>query len=341
MTHAYRITPSPGEMSQSTGATALCTGKTQLGTGATTPCTVETQLTTGATTPSTIAQLLQSGARALEGRSDSPRLDAELLLGKILGLSRAGLIARGNEPLASERERGYVSLIEQRRRGVPIAYLTGTREFWSLVLRVTPAVLVPRPETELLVELALQRLPEQQASSSVERACSILDLGTGSGAIALAIASERPGARVTGVDISPAALEVAVQNSRDLGLAHVEWRLGSWFAPVRGERFDVIVANPPYVAAADPALEHLRAEPAIALCGGPTGLEALSAIAGAAVPHLHDQGWLILEHGSDQAPDVARLLERHGFTQVRSHLDFSGKPRVTLGTVHSPHQETT
>ena len=289
----------------------------------------------------TVSEALQRAARSLLGHSDSPRLDAELLLGKILGLPRSGLIARGSESVAVECEQKYASLIEQRLRGVPIAYLTGTREFWSLALRVTPAVLVPRPETEILVELALQRVPMQQASPSVDRAHSILDLGTGSGAIALAIASERPGARVTGVDISPAALEVASQNSRDLGLAHIDWRLGSWFAPVPGERFDVIVANPPYVAAADPALEHLREEPAIALCGGPTGLEALSAIAGAAATHLHTHGWLILEHGSDQAPDVARLLERHGFTQVRSHLDFSGKPRVTLGTVHSPHQETT
>jgi len=289
----------------------------------------------------TVAQLLHDSARALAGHSESPRLDAELLLGKTLSLSRSGLIARGNILVASEHERGYENLIEQRLRGTPIAYLTGTREFWSLPLRVTPAVLVPRPETELLVELALQHLPEHRASPSADRACSILDLGTGSGAIALAIASERPEARVTGVDISPSALEVAIQNSRDLGLAHIDWRLGSWFAPVRGERFDVIVANPPYVAAADPALERLRAEPAIALCDGPTGLEALSAIVGAAAPHLHGQGWLILEHGSNQAPDVARLLGRHGFTQIRSHLDFSGKPRVTLGTVHSPHQETT
>ena len=263
-----------------------------------------------------------------------------MLLGKILGLPRSGLIARGNDPVASECASGYASLIEQRLKGAPIAYLTGTREFWSLALRVTPAVLVPRPETELLVELALQRLPEQQAGPSVDRARSILDLGTGSGAIALAIASERPGSRVTGVDISPAALQVARQNSRDLGLTHIDWRLGSWFAAVPGERFDVIVANPPYVAAADPALEDLRAEPAIALCDGPTGLEALSAIAAAAAPHLENQGWLILEHGSDQAPDVARLLERHGFASIRTHLDFSGKPRVTLGTVHLQHQET-
>jgi release factor glutamine methyltransferase len=283
---------------------------------------------------STIAQTLQSGARSLDRHSDSPRLDAELLLAKTLGLSRSGLIARGNEPVASECGRRYASLIEQRRRGAPIAYLTGTREFWSLPLRVTPAVLVPRPETELVVELALQRLPHDSSSS-------VLDLGTGSGAIALAIASERPGARITGVDISPSALEVAIQNSRDLGLSHIDWRLGSWFTPVPGERFDMIVANPPYVAAADPALEELAAEPAIALCDGPTGLEALSAIAGAAVPHLNNHGWLILEHGSNQAADVAQLLGQHGFTEVRSHLDFSGKPRVTLGTVHSPHQETT
>jgi release factor glutamine methyltransferase len=295
----------------------------------------------GAAAMSTVSQLLQRGARSLDIHSDSPRLDAELLLGKILGMSRPGLMARRDEPVPGERERGYESLIEQRRAGTPIAYLTGTREFWSLALRVTPAVLVPRPETELLVELALQCVPEHRAGPSADRACSILDLGTGSGAVALAIASERPRARVTGIDISPSALEVAVQNSRDLGLAHIDWRLGSWFAPVTGERFDVIVANPPYVAAADPALEKLTAEPTIALCGGPTGLEALSAIVGAAAPHLRTHGRLILEHGNNQAADVARLLERHGFTEIRSHFDFFGKPRVTLGTVHSPHQETT
>src|ERR1035438_2096211 len=209
-------------------------------------------------TVNTVAETLQSGARSLLRHSDSPRLDAELLLGKILGLSRSGLIARGNEPVAIECEQTYASLIEQRLQGAPVAYLTGTREFWSLALRVTSAVLVPRPETEVLVELALQRLPR-------DRSRSVLDMGTGSGAIALAIASERPRSRVTGVDISPPALEVAIQNSRDLGLSRIDWRLGSWFAPVPGERFDMIVANPPYVAAADPALEKLTAEPAIAL----------------------------------------------------------------------------
>jgi release factor glutamine methyltransferase len=274
----------------------------------------------------TVADALNGAARSLHSYSDSPRLDAELLLGKILGLPRSGLIAHGAEPIAADKERAYARLIEQRLRGTPVAYLTGTREFWSLPLRVTAAVLIPRPETELVVELALQFLPKH--------AVSVLDLGTGSGAIALAIASERPHAQVTGVDLSPAALDVAIQNSRDLGLSHIDWRLGSWFTPVAGERFHLIVANPPYICAADPALEKLSAEPALALCDGPSGLESLSAIVGGAAAHLHEHGRLILEHGCDQAPDVARLMARHRFTDIRSHLDFSGKPRVTLGTVH-------
>jgi release factor glutamine methyltransferase len=284
---------------------------------------------------STIAETLRNAARALDCHSDSPRLDAELLLGKLLGQPRSGLIARSTEPVAAESELAYARLIAARRAGAPVAYLTGSREFWSLPLNVTPAVLVPRPETELLVELALP-LPSSAAGSS----CSVLDLGTGSGAIALAIASERPRWRVTGVDVSPPALEIAIRNSRDLGLSHIDWRLGSWFEPVAGLRFDLIVANPPYVAAGDPALEKLQAEPAIALAAGPTGLEALTAIAGEAAAHLNEHGWLLLEHGSTQATAVVRLLERQGFVNIRSHLDFSGKPRVTLGTLHPPHQET-
>jgi release factor glutamine methyltransferase len=288
------------------------------------------------TPAATVAETLRSAAHALHSHSESPRLDAELLLGKILGLSRSGLIARSGEIIAADRERAYASLIERRLQGAPVAYLTGMREFWSLPLRVTPAVLVPRPETELLVELALQLLPNHPTPAADQ--VRVLDLGTGSGAIALAIATERPQARVTGVDISPEALKVAVQNSRDLGLAHIEWRVGSWFDALPGERFHMILANPPYIAAADPALDRLTAEPAIALSVGPTGLEAFSAIAAQAPAHLHEGGWLIMEHGSEQAPDVARLLERHGFTNIRSHLDFSRRPRVTLGTI-TPHEE--
>ena len=288
----------------------------------------------------TVIDNLQQGASALGRLSESPRLDAELLLGFVLGLSRAGLIARSTEPVPTMSERAFTGLIDRRLQGAPVAYLTGTREFWSLPLTVTPAVLVPRPETELLVELALELMREycsDPAENQPPRAGSVLDLGTGSGAIALAIASERPGSRVTGVDISPAALQVAMQNSRDLGLTHIDWRLGSWFEAVAGETFDVIVANPPYVAAADPALRTLTAEPLIALSAGPTGLDALSDITRAAAPFLKAQGWLLLEHGRAQAPDVAQLLRSQGFTGVRTHVDFSGKPRVTLGTVHSHH----
>ena len=280
----------------------------------------------------TVFETLRGGARSLDGHSDSPRLDAELLLGKILGLTRSALVARGEEPVAGECERSYAGLIEQRRQGAPVAYLTGWREFWSLALRVTPAVLVPRPETEILVELALERLAQGRPSA-------VLDLGTGSGAVALAIASERPFVQVTGVDISPAALDVAIQNCRSLGLSCIHWRLGSWFEPVRGERFDVIVANPPYVACTDPALETLAAEPRIALCDGPTGLESLGAIVNGAAAHLNEGGWVLLEHGSTQAPEVSTLLESHGFAHIRSHTDLSGRPRVTLASAPSPHWE--
>ena len=182
----------------------------------------------------------------------------------MLGVGRAALIVRGAQPIAGEALQLYQSLLDRRVAGAPVAYLTGTREFWSLPLKVTPAVLVPRPETETLVELALQRLPPDQQRT-------VLDLGTGSGAVALAIAAERPRAQVMGADISPARLGVARDNSRALALPQVDWRLGSWFDAVPGERFDVVVANPPYVAAADPALAALAAEPELALKRRPDG----------------------------------------------------------------------
>jgi release factor glutamine methyltransferase len=282
----------------------------------------------------TIADALRfaGGILARHTDSGSPRLDAQILLGSVLGVGRSTLIARDDEGIARGALEVYRELIARRVAGAPIAYLTGTREFWSLALKVTPAVLVPRPETERLVELALQLLPPQE-----ER--SVLDLGTGSGAIALAIASERPRARVTGVDISPAALAVAKENSLALVLPQVAWRLGSWFEAVAGERFDVVVANPPYVAAGDRALEALAAEPALALTSGPTGLESLRAIIAAAASHLSPAGQLLLEHGSEQRREVALLFERNGFRGVQSHDDYSGLPRVTQGTIHSPNQE--
>jgi release factor glutamine methyltransferase len=279
---------------------------------------------------STVADTLKLAARTLAAHSDSPELDAQVLLSTVLGVARSALIVRGAEPVSVELLLAYRGLIDRRMNGVPVAYLTGRREFWSLPLKVTPAVLVPRHETELLVELALKVIPKSEE-------CSVLDLGTGSGAVALAIASERPCARVTGVDVSPAALGVARDNARALALPNVAWRLGSWFDAVPGERFAAIVANPPYVAAGDPALAALKAEPELALVGGSAGLDALGAIIDGAPPHLERGGWLVLEHGSTQHGKVASMLERRGFGRVETHEDFSGRPRVTLGNFQPSH----
>ena len=281
------------------------------------------------TTVATIAEAVKHAEHTLEPHSESPRLDAELLLATLLGLPRSALIARSGEPVALQDESAYAELIAKRAGGVPIAYLTGSREFWSLSLKVSPAVLVPRPETEILVERALTLLPRDAHRE-------VLDLGTGSGAIALSLAHERPRWAITAVDISPAALEVAALNAQALKISHIKWRLGSWFDPVPLQRFHLIVANPPYIAAKDPALAALSAEPAAALIAGPTGIEALSAIIAQAPDHLHAGGWLGLEHGIDQAHDVAELLQARGFDSIRTYSDLSGRPRVTLG-VHTQH----
>jgi release factor glutamine methyltransferase len=209
-----------------------------------------------------------------------------------------------------------------------VAYLTGSREFWSLDLKVLPGVLVPRPETEILVEQALRL-------KSRNEPCSVLDLGTGSGAVALAIAAERPNWNITAVDISPLALEVARENALALDIFNVDWRLGSWFEHLQGRRFDLIVGNPPYVAGNDPALAALAAEPALALTPGPTGLEALAAIIAQAAPHLNERGWLALEHGWDQAPSIVSLLEIQGMSSILTVPDFAGCARVTLASAPS------
>jgi release factor glutamine methyltransferase len=275
----------------------------------------------------TVAACLQRGTRALTSRSESPRLDAELLLCHVLRVSRAALVVHGADSVDADDQCRYDDLIAQRAGRVPIAYLTGSREFWSLDLQVTPDVLVPRPETELLVELALQRLPQDQP-------LTVLDLGTGSGAIALAIATERPLARIIAVDLSARALAVASSNAVRLGLSRVEFRAGSWFDAVPGLTVDLIVSNPPYVAGNDPALELLTHEPALALASGPAGLDALQAIVGNAARHLNPGGWLLLEHGHTQDVEVAAILQHQGFDGITSHVDYSGKPRVTLATVH-------
>lgn len=252
-------------------------------------------------------------------------MDAELLLAHALGVSRAWLYAwPEHEPESAQRTR-FEQMLAARERGEPIAYLTGRREFWSLDLAVTPDVLIPRHETELLVELALARIP-------LDANVRVADLGTGSGAIALAIAHERPQARVRATDASAAALEVARDNAARLRLHNVTFSEGDWFAALAGESFDLIVSNPPYVAAQDQHLRigDLRYEPESALVSGVDGLDAIRRIVADAPAHLDRGGWLLLEHGSDQAARVRALFEEREYIDVASVRDAMGHERVTL-----------
>lgn len=250
--------------------------------------------------------------------------EAELLLAHVLDRSRSWLYAHRDDPVGPADAERYRALLARRAAGEPVAYLTGRRGFWSFDLRVTPDTLIPRPETELLVELALARLP---ATAGLRLA----DLGTGSGAIALALAHERPRARVVAVDLSPGALEVARANAAELGLANVEFRQGDWLAPLAGERFDLIASNPPYIAEGDPHLDDLRHEPAPALSSGQDGLDAIRTIAREAPGHLVPGGWLLLEHGWDQGDAVRAILDAAGFDEVRTDRDLEDRDRVTSG----------
>lgn len=273
-----------------------------------------------------LAALLIDAETRLKDASDSPRLDAELLLAHALGQGRSFLRAHPEARLDASQAQAFERLMLARERGEPIAYLTSKREFWSLELKVTPATLIPRPETELLVEQALERIPAGAAHA-------VLDLGTGSGAIALAIAKERPRARVTATDQSGDALTVARANASALGLKNIELIQGDWFAPAKGRHFHLVVSNPPYVAETDPHLEQgdLRFEPRTALASGLEGLEDIRRIIADAPAHLYKDGVLLLEHGLDQGVAVRRLLEAAGFTQAESFRDLSGHERVTAG----------
>jgi release factor glutamine methyltransferase len=265
-----------------------------------------------------------AGAAAVLGT----RLDAELLLAHVLGASRAGVVARDERELTPEEQGDFELLLGRRLAGEPLAYLTGTKEFWSLELEVTRDVLVPRPETELLVEWGLSCLPGP--------APRVLDLGTGSGAIALAIARERPGASIVATDISAAALAVARRNARRLRLANVELLHGAYFEPLADRApgdaaFAAILSNPPYVAAGDPHLAALGFEPAGALVSGRDGLEALRAIVAGAPRHLQPGGWLLVEHGGAQGAAVRALFAQAGFDAVETRRDLAGHGRATGG----------
>ena len=256
--------------------------------------------------------------------SESPALDAAILVALALGVPRAALDSDPDRALAPEQAARLEALALRRCGGEPLAYLTGRREFWSLELEVTPAVLVPRPETELLVEWALAALAGRDRPA-------VLDLGTGSGAIALALALERPDAEVTAIDASPGALEVAQRNAARHGLGNIRFLAGDWFGPVGEARFDAIVSNPPYVAAADPALAALAHEPRAALVAGDDGLAALAAICAGAPPRLAHAGCLIVEHGASQGASVRALMARSGLEGAATRRDLAGRERATRG----------
>ena len=273
--------------------------------------------------PVNIREVLEDATRRLEALSESARLDAELLLARAIDMPRSYLFAHPEEQLDELTVGRFREALDRRLAGEPMAYITGTREFWSLELLVTPATLVPRPETELLVDLALREIPRRAE-------CDILDLGTGSGAIAIAIATERPLATIVATDISPGALEVARQNARQLDISNIEFLAGNWTEPVRGRAFDVVVSNPPYVCSGDAALDALHCEPRSALCAGADGLDAIRILARDCGALLEPGGVLLLEHGAEQRESAAELLLEHGWSEVSCHTDYAGLPRVTI-----------
>ncbi|HEC13377.1 MAG TPA: peptide chain release factor N(5)-glutamine methyltransferase [Acidiferrobacteraceae bacterium] len=262
----------------------------------------------------------------LEQISPTPRLDAEILACHASGLSRSQLITQTHHALNDSGCEQLRLLLQRRLKGEPIAYITGHKEFWSLDLKVTPGTLIPRPETEHLVEQALSHIPP-------DRPFSVADLGTGNGAIALALASERPQCQIVATDIADKAIAVARQNALNLGLGNIEFRQGDWFAPLSDAQFDLIVSNPPYVRQTDPHLVEgdVQFEPTAALASGAQGLDAIYKLVTQASTFLAERGWLVLEHGYDQAEAVRDLLQGAGFSHCTMYRDLNDQPRVSEG----------
>jgi len=275
--------------------------------------------------PVSLGEAIARARGRLAAVSPTPGLDAEVLAAHALHCTRASLITSAGRLLHAAELDDFEGLVDRRARGEPVAYLTGVREFWTLELQVTPEVLIPRPESELLVETALARMP-------AGRAGRVLDLGTGSGALALSLAHERPDWQVVATDREAGALAVARANAARLGVSNVDFRHGTWWAAVPGECFDVVVCNPPYVADADP---HLRAgdarfEPRRALCGGADGLREIRAVTADAGDHLAPGGVLLVEHGYDQGAAARDVFRDAGFDPVTVR-DLAGHERVTYG----------
>lgn len=273
-----------------------------------------------------LSELITRTSSLLEQSSDSPRLDAEVLLCHLLQKDRAYLLAWPEKELDTETLEEYQQLVQRRLHGEPIAYITGQKEFWSLSFQVNRDTLIPRPETEHLVEYILEHYPAGQA-------LRLADLGTGSGAIALALASERPQWKIEATDSSAPALEVAQSNARQLNINSVSFHQGSWFEPLANQQFEIIVSNPPYIAEDD---EHLtrgdvRFEPASALSSGPDGLDDIRQIADQARQHLGPGGLLIIEHGYDQQQKILQIFTSLGYTRPLQLEDMAKKPRITLG----------
>lgn len=279
-----------------------------------------------ATLDTTLRQSADALGTALGLDPRESRLEAQILLCHVVRKPRAWLAAHNRDPIHPELTAAFETLLERRIQGEPIAYILGEREFYSLNFKVNPAVLIPRPETELLVDLALERLP-------VHSSARVLDLGTGSGAVAATLALHRPRAEVVAVDQSAAALEVARENAQRLGVGNLSLMLSNWYSALDEEKFDLIVSNPPYIAAADPHLTQgdVRFEPPSALASGADGLHDIRIIIQGAAHHLKPGGWLLFEHGYDQANACRELLLRAGFEQVASAADLASIERVTYG----------
>lgn len=270
-----------------------------------------------------IEQLLKTATKQLDAVSESPVLDAELLLAHALDKNRTYLIAFSETIPTPQQQQAFDSLIKRRLEGEPVAHLLGQREFWSLNLSVDKHTLIPRPDTELLVEFILEQFPGDQLK--------LADLGTGSGAIALALASEKPRWQITATDQSDQALAVAKQNASALQLDQVQFRSGSWFDALNENDFDIIVSNPPYIPANDPHLAtgDVRFEPASALVAGEEGLDDIGLLIKRAPGYLQSKGWLILEHGYDQQAAVKKLFESAGYRQITQRNDYGNNPRMS------------
>lgn len=270
-----------------------------------------------------IQSVIITATKQLEQTSDSPALDAEVLLCFILGRQRSYLRAWPEKLLLPEQEDRFMSLLEKRYAGHPIAYLTGTREFWSRDFITTPDVLIPRPETELLIELCLDLIPDNTPQT-------LIDLGTGSGAIAITLAAERPAIEVTATDYSAKALTIARQNARQLGINNIQFFQSHWFDNVSGPGFDFIVSNPPYIAPNDPHLREgdLQFEPTMALIAEQQGLQDINSIVKTAIAFLNPGGHLLIEHGYDQQEKVQCIFHKYQYTNIQTHTDLSNLPRV-------------